>query len=153
MNRFAAPSTIRTVYAICMAGAASNHVADIASHGLTWDHGGLPAAVCGFWTSLAFFDALATILLFAKPQAGVALATAIIASDVAVNTWALFSFTLPMNPDLKAIQMWPYFAQLAFLLFVAATVRRAWGPRRAGQYDLEYIQAFVPQGIGESTKR
>jgi len=111
-------------------------------------------ASCAFWTSLAFFDSLAVLLLFAKPRAGVALTALIIAADVAHNTWFLFAFTLPRNPNLTMAQEWPYAAQVAFLLFVCATVRRAWGPRRSSALDnLEYVQPFVPHGIGDAPKR
>jgi hypothetical protein len=77
----------------------------------------------------------------------------IIAVDVSHNSWVLFAFTLPLNPSLTVGQLWTFVAQVAFLIFVAATVRRAWGPRRSGALcDLEYVQAFVPRGIGDAER-
>jgi hypothetical protein len=108
---------IRLIYAICLAGASSNHARIVAAHGLDWNYGGLPVFVCVFWTALTFVDALAVILLMTKPIFGLALATAIIVCDVVVNAWVGMRYGF----DVAA-----FFAQALFLVFVMSTVGIAW---------------------------
>ena len=108
---------IRMVYALCMAGAACNHGRILLAHGIGWNYGGIHPFVAGFWTALTFFDALAVALLFARPRAGLALTAGIIVCDVAVNAWvgATYGFDVPA-----------FAAQCVFLVFVLATLGRAW---------------------------
>lgn len=120
------PFSIRLIYALCLAGATFNHTRIVLQYGLNWDYGGLPAFVCTFWTALTFLDPIAILFLLAKPRLGVALTAAIIVADVAVNGW------VAANYGIDAIA---FAAQVAFLVFVVATVRIAWGRRRSG-YDL-----------------
>ncbi|QCP14551.1 hypothetical protein FCL38_07475 [Pseudoduganella umbonata] len=105
------------VYAACLAGAAFNHARILLGHGLWWDYGGVHPFYAAFWTSLTFFDALAVLLLLARPRAGVALTALIIVADVLVNTTAALAYRF----DLPS-----FAAQCGFLFFVLATVTRAW---------------------------
>ncbi len=62
---------LRMVYALCLLGASYNHWAAIYQHGIHWDYGGFPTASALFWTTLAFLDPAAVVLLFARPNIGV----------------------------------------------------------------------------------
>jgi len=115
------PFSIRLIYALCLAGATFNHAWTTFQHGLRWDYGGLPIFVCTFWTALTFLDPIAIVFLLARPRVGLALTAAIIAADVVVNSW------VGANYGIDAIA---FSAQVAFLVFVAATVRIAWARRR-----------------------
>lgn len=108
---------LRLVYAICLAGATYNHAMIVAAHGLAWDYGGMPAFVSSFWTALTFIDALAVILLIARPRFGIALTVAIIVCDVLVNSWVGITYGLDFAS---------YLAQVLFMLFVLSTMRIAW---------------------------
>ncbi len=48
-----------------------------------------------YWTSLTFLDPLAAMLLLRARRAGLALALAIMLSDVAVNSYGLYGLDLP----------------------------------------------------------
>jgi hypothetical protein len=87
-------------------------------HGLLWDYGGVPAFTRVYWTSLAFLDPLAAVLLFVRPRVGLALTPAIISSDVAHNSWFIHRYDIAFN--------WIYAAQCAFLVFVVATLPGLW---------------------------
>ena len=117
---------IRLVYALCLLGATCNHARIVIEHGVTWNYGGVPLFVSVFWTALTFVDALAVFLLFARPRAGLLLTVAIMVADVAVNWWVGMAYGF----DVAAFS-----AQVVFMLFVMATVRRAWvvAPRKPGQ--------------------
>jgi hypothetical protein len=108
---------IRIIYAICLAGASFNHARIVAAHGLDWNYGGLPAFICVFWTALTFVDALAVILLMAKPMLGLALATAIIVCDVAINAWVGVTYGFDVAS---------FVVQALFLVFVMSTIGIAW---------------------------
>jgi hypothetical protein len=108
---------IRSLYALCLAGAARNHALIVLEHGWAWDYGGVAPFVAAFWTALTVLDPLAIVLLWLRPRAGLALTAAIIVSDVLINTgvglWYGFD--------------WLFFgAQALFMLVVLATVGRAW---------------------------
>lgn len=113
--------TLRIVYAVCLAGATCVHVATHVQYGLLLgaleDHG-FSLGTRLFWSSLTLLDPLAALLMFYRPHAGLLLAGVIIASDVGHNSWILHRFG--MAPDAA------YWAQVAFLLFLIATVRVAW---------------------------
>ena len=116
------PTVLRVLYALCLAGAAWNHLRIALDHGLWWDYGGIPLFYQIFWTSLTFIDPLAVLLLLVRPRAGLILTAAIIVTDVLVNTSATFI----IGPDWQALG-----AQMLFLAFVLATIGRAWPGRTA----------------------
>ena len=86
-------------------------------HGLGWDYGGAAPLTQIYWTSLLFIDPLTVLLLLLSPRAGLILCVAVIFTDVVHNSW--FALHYPIRLDL-------YVSQIAFLLFVAFTVRTAW---------------------------
>jgi hypothetical protein len=79
---------------------------------------GYPLVTRLFWSSLTLLDPLAALLLFARPRSGLVLALAIIVSDVAHNSWITLRLGTPLN--------WQYWSQVAFLVFIVATIRFAW---------------------------
>ena len=116
---------IRSIYAACLLVATCTHALPLIQHGLYWDYGGEGRLTTIFWTSLAFADPLAAVMLFALPRVGLALTTAIIVLDVLQNGVAFRSVIL--HPSW--LHLWTYSAfglQIAFLVFVLATVRTAW---------------------------
>jgi len=115
------PIAIRVLYALCLAGAAYNHLRIALDHGLWWDYGGIPLFYQIFWTSLTFIDPLAVLLLLVQPRAGLVLTATIIVVDVLVNA----SATVVIGPDWQSLG-----AQMLFLAFVLATIGRAWPRRR-----------------------
>jgi hypothetical protein len=119
---------LRVIYALCLAGATWTHLHVALLHGLDWDYGGAAPFTRIYWTSLLFIDPLTALLLLALPRAGLILCVAVIVTDVAHNSW--FALHHPVRVDL-------YLSQIAFLLFVAFTVRTAWrgaASRRAGRF-------------------
>lgn len=114
---------IRTVYALCLAGATVNHVRAVLARG--WLPEALPAATALYWDSLTFLDPIAAVLLFVRPKAGIALTILIIASDVAHNLWFIAAHPLRgFTQDVTSSAF--MLSQIAFLLFVAATAPLAW---------------------------
>jgi hypothetical protein len=111
------PAVIRILYAVCLAAATWNHARIVFEHGVAWDYGGVPPFVAAFWTSLTFFDALAVVLLLARPRAGVALAALIIVCDVMVNAYVGLAYGFDVAS---------FAVQCLFLVFVLGTVRTAW---------------------------
>lgn len=108
---------IRTLYALCMAGAAFNHARIVLAHGLGWNYGGVHPLLATFWTALTFIDPLAVILLVLRPRAGLALTAAVIVCDVIVNACAGLAYAFD----------WAAFgAQVLFLVVVLATFGAAW---------------------------
>lgn len=71
-----------------------------------------------YWSSLTLLDPLAAVLMFIRPRQGLVLALVIIVSDVAHNSWMLHSSSSAPN--------WAYWCQVAFLVFLSATIRAAW---------------------------
>lgn len=100
-----------------MTGAAWNHARILFEHGLWWNYGGIHPFYATFWTSLAFFDSLAVLLLLTRPRAGLALTTLIIVGDVLINASAGLIY---------GIDLASFAAQFIFMIFVLATVGRAW---------------------------
>ena len=99
---------------------------------------GCPVGVRLYWASLTILDPAAAILLFVCPRAGLVLCTAIIATDVLNNSWVAYhqSAFVPLvlnsgqafHPD-----SWDnidLILQVAFLIFVFATLRYAWKDER-----------------------
>ncbi len=113
-------AVLRPIYAVSLLAGATTHIWTLVTHGVMWDYGGVPLVSRVYWTSLTVLDPLAAALLFLKPRAGLALTVAIIASDVLHNTWFMLRSSAP------EWQNWMYVLQVLFLLFVLATVRRAW---------------------------
>lgn len=110
---------IRLIYFFCLAGASVNHAGANLAHGLLWDYGGVPLVSSMFWTSLTFLDPLAAILLLVRPRWGVGMTVAIIVVDVLHNSW--------LNHYLAVLPSAAYYAQVAFLVFVASSAKTAWG--------------------------
>ena len=108
---------LRLIYALCLCGATWTHLQVALIHGLGWDYGGAAALTQIYWTSLLFIDPLTVLLLLLSPRAGLILCVAVIVTDVVHNSW--FALHYPIRLDL-------YVSQIAFLLFVAFTVRTAW---------------------------
>lgn len=50
-----------------------------------------------YWTTLTAFDPLAAVLLIQRRPVGLALGAAIILSDVAINSYALYGLALPFG--------------------------------------------------------
>jgi hypothetical protein len=115
---------IRAIYALCLAGAAVNHVRAVVDRG--WLPASLPFGTAVYWSSLTFFDPLAAILLFVRPRVGIAATVVIILTDVVHNLW--FAGThAGGSPLLGAIVTNPFLlSQISFLLFVALTASMAW---------------------------
>lgn len=113
--------TLRIVYALCLAGATCTHVVLHVRHGVLLgelEGFGVSPVSRYYWSSLTLLDPLAALLLFIRPRVGLALAGAIIVSDVAHNSWDLYRSGGTPGAT--------YWAQIAFLLFLAATIRVAW---------------------------
>ena len=106
---------LRVTYATCLLGAACTHIAILWRHGVWWNYGGASLFTRIYWTSLTLIDPLAALLLFVRPHVGLVLTAFIIISDVLHNT-------------LVGVPSWDvkYLSQVAFLLFVASTIRLAW---------------------------
>ncbi|SNQ28957.1 hypothetical protein [Acinetobacter apis] len=111
--------SIRVIYALCLTGAAFNHLKTVLMHGLFWDYHHAPIFARFFWTSLTFLDPLAVILLFLKPKAGLILTFLIIFVDVIHNTGILIYEKRDM---LNSVQI----AQCMFLCFVCVTIHIPW---------------------------
>lgn len=114
---------LRIIYALCLLGATYNHWAIIVRHGLFWDYDGLPVASAIFWTSLAFLDPAAVVLLWRRPRAGVAATIAIIVVDVIHNLWILARYDPPLSRALLAAP--GVIAQIVFMVFVLTTAHIA----------------------------
>jgi hypothetical protein len=116
---------IRSIYAVCLLVATSTHAATLVQHGVFWDYGGAGWVSSAFWTSLTVADPLAAGCLFAWPRIGLVLTCGIIGLDVLHNV-IVFSGVL-LQPSGR--YLWTYVflgLQIAFLLFVIATVRIPW---------------------------
>lgn len=112
---------LRTIYALCLTGATGVHLAIHFRYGVLLgglEGAGYPLVTRLFWSSLTLLDPMAALLLFLRPRTGLALAGAIIAVDVAHNSWILHHFG--RAPDAA------YWAQVGFLVFLFATVAVAW---------------------------
>lgn len=114
---------LRVVYALCLLGATYNHWVIIVRHGLLWDYNGLPVVSVLFWTSLAFLDPAAVVLLFLRPRAGVAATIAIIVVDVIHNLWIVARYYPPVMRSL--LETPGVIAQIVFMVFVLGTARVA----------------------------
>jgi peptidoglycan/LPS O-acetylase OafA/YrhL len=73
-----------------------------------------------YWTSLTFLDPLAAMLLLRARRAGLILAVAIMLSDVAVNSHALYGLNLPFA-------IWALQLQTLFCGFLLGAIGFLWG--------------------------
>lgn len=125
---------IRGVYALCLLVGTSTHLVTLVQHGPLYDYGGVNPLTRVFWNLLVAADPLAAVLLFARPRLGLMLTGGIIGLDVA-NNLAVYVHSLSRGPS--PATAYPMFLglQVAFLLFVAATIRIPWtlGPDRGRQ--------------------
>ncbi len=71
-----------------------------------------------YWRSLTFLDPLAAMLLFVRPRVGVIATVLIISTDVGHNLGFFERFHLALN--------WRVGAQIAFRVFVVATLPMLW---------------------------
>jgi len=118
---------ICTIYVLCLLGATYNHAASIHRHGPFWTSGIFPEASAVFWTALVILDPTAVILLFVRPNAGIAATAAIIITDVIHNMWIEARYFPPL---LRGLAQSPQLLeQIAFMIFVAATAPAAWRGR------------------------
>jgi hypothetical protein len=130
MRKPASSLVLRSVYAVCLLGATCTHTLTLIQHGIFWDYGGVGWASAAFWTSLTVLDPVAAACLFARPRVGLILTCGIIGADV-LHNGIVFSDVLLRSTE---THLWTYTAfglQVAFLLFVIATVRLAWPQRPA----------------------
>jgi hypothetical protein len=116
---------IRSVYALCLLVATCTHVVPLIQHGIFWNYGGIGWVSAAFWTSLAVADPVAAACLFIWPRVGLILTSAIIGMDVLHNA-IVFSDILFQPPELHPWTFTAFGLQVAFLLFVIATVRAPW---------------------------
>lgn len=126
-------SIIRSIWAACLLIAGINHARILLQHGILWDYYGASTASAVYWSSLTFIDPLVAGLLVFRPRLGVPATAVVIATNVAHN----LAVTAGHRPDgtfLRYLASSPQImSQIAFLLFVIATWRMAWGGiRRKG---------------------
>lgn len=114
---------LRTIYALCLAGATFNHATNVAEHGLFWDYGGFPRASTIFWTALTAIDPLAIVLLLLRPNLGVLATAAIIVVDVIHNVWITARYFPPLLHGLAGAPA--VLEQIGFMIFVLGTVHWA----------------------------
>jgi hypothetical protein len=115
---------IRIVYALCLVGAAVNHVRGVLGRG--WLPNYLPTVSAVYWDSLTFLDPFAAALLFLRPRLGIGLTVAIIVSDVVHNLWFTAAHPLRESFFEEVTSSAFIMSQLAFFLFVALTAPIAW---------------------------
>lgn len=72
-----------------------------------------------YWTALTFLDPLAAVLLLRSRRAGLALGLAIMVSDVAVNSYALYGLGLPFA-------FWALQSQTLFFGFLLGAAGFLW---------------------------
>jgi hypothetical protein len=112
---------LRIVYALCLTGATYTHVVLHVRYGALLgglEGLGIPVGSRYYWSSLTLLDPLAAVLMFIRPRVGLALAGAIIVSDVANNSWIWHHLGTTLDAR--------YWAQVAFLIFLFATIFFAW---------------------------
>ena len=116
---------IRSAYALCLLAATGTHVVPLIQHGIFWDYGGVGWVSAAFWTSLAVADPVAAACLFMWPRLRLVLTSVIIGLDV-VHNGIVFSDILLQPPERHLWTFTAFGLQVAFLLFVMATVRVPW---------------------------
>jgi hypothetical protein len=117
---------IRSIYALCLLGAAFNHARILLRHGLFWDYGGVAWPSAAYWTGLTVLDPLVAILLFVRPKIGIIGTLVLIGTNVAHNL-TIAASRAPPGEFLHHLASDPFLqSQLGFLLFVGATAHLAW---------------------------
>jgi hypothetical protein len=116
---------VRSVWAACLLIAALNHTRVLILHGLAWDYGGLHPISSGYLTALTLLDPLAAALLFIKPRVGIVATGVVIVTNV-VHNLATTAHFAPPGEFLGRVSHPIILSQIAFMLFVVATVRMAW---------------------------
>jgi membrane protein HdeD len=114
------PCWLLAIYAVCLLGAGLNHAHDL------WQGGWLPYRMAPlllnwYWTSLTLLDSLAVVFLLVKPRIGSLLTLAIIVSDVAVNSYAIYALGNSGWYSLASLQL-----QTLFLGFVLGSFPFLW---------------------------
>ena len=117
------------ILSVCFMAASVLHVVDIA-HGGWLPYRFAPDFVNLFWSSLAVLDGLAAVLLWTKRRRGLALALAIMLTDVTVNTSMAYGLELPLSTV-------PLLLQSAFLGFALGCVLFLWNDTSAPRYTNE----------------
>lgn len=118
---------MRAIWAACLLLATFNHARILMQHGLAWDYGGVSVVSAVYWSSLTLLDPLVAALLFARPKIGVLLTITLIITNVVHNLAVTAAFA-PKDGLLAALaSSWTMISQMAFMLFVVATARTAWG--------------------------
>ena len=117
------------ILSVCFMAASVLHMVDIA-HGGWLPYRFAPDFVNMFWSSLAVVDGLAAVLLWTKRHWGLALALAIMLTDVTVNTYMIYGLELPLS-------VVPLLLQSAFLGFVSGCVLFLWSDTSASGYANE----------------
>lgn len=122
---------MRSTWAACLPIGGLNHARIPLRHGLLWDHGGVawPSAV--YWSSLTILDPLVATQLFARPGLGIASTVVLIVANV-VHNLAVTAHRAPEGEFLLWVTNPFLIAQIAFMLFVAATARLAWSGGKPG---------------------
>ena len=117
---------VRAIWAACLLLGALNHARILVQHGLGWDYGGVGAASAIYWTSLTFIDPAVAALLFLRPRIGVPLTVLLITTNVVHNVAVTALAAGNAAQRVEWLLSPQILAQVAFMLFVLATVRMAW---------------------------
>ena len=117
---------IRSIYALCLLGAAYNHAAILIKHGLFWTYGDVPLPSAVFWTSLTLADPATALCLFLVPRLGLSLTVLIIVSDVVHNLWITERYIAAHGAPAGMTWYVPLAEQVAFMIFVGATLHIPW---------------------------
>lgn len=98
------------------------HLHGVLTHGwLAWP---VPLAIGLYWDALTLLDPLTVLLLWRRPRVGLAVAVAIMVSDVSVNTFAYRAgYFGPPLPQMVPLSL---FDQALFGLFVVVTAPLVW---------------------------
>jgi hypothetical protein len=124
---------VRSVWAACLLVGGLNHARILLQHGILWDYGGVNAVSAVYWSSLTLFDPLVAALLFVRPKAGITGTVVLIVTNVAHNL-AITGHYTPAGQLLERVASAPFMlAQIAFMLFVAATAPIAWNGVAGGR--------------------
>ena len=123
---------VRSLWAACLLIAGLNHARLLVQHGLLWDHGGLNPISAAYMTGLTLLDPIVAALLFLRPRAGIVATVVLIVTNVAHNLATTAHFA-PAGEFLARASHPITLSQIAFMLFVVATLRMAWlGAVRSG---------------------
>lgn len=116
---------VRSIWAACLLVGGLNHARILLQHGLFWDYGGVATASAVYWSSLTILDPLAAALLFARPKLGIVSTVALIVTNV-IHNLAVSAHYAPAGEFLTRASNPFVLSQIAFMIFVGATVRTAW---------------------------